>query len=169
MIISIDLDRKPYLRYLNFALTSITSSNLGCDKFPSEFSKIRLPLKETAFVLVKCSFLRGRIIYLKTCLGPYRSLFVIEKSNAARKFSIEDRVDVARPKKSFKVGENMSVENRKSIVLKKCVFFGRKKVVFFLVPPDGYRFSGLLWNARDRFYDKNNGFHEKNPEYGNFE
>ena len=39
MIISIDLDPKPYLRYWNFALTSIPSSNWGCDRFPSEFSK----------------------------------------------------------------------------------------------------------------------------------
>jgi len=37
MIISIDLDRKPDLRYWNFAPTSKTSSNWCFDRFPSKF------------------------------------------------------------------------------------------------------------------------------------
>ena len=48
MIISIDLDAKAYLRYWSFALTSISSSNLGCDRLPSEFSKNDSPSRETA-------------------------------------------------------------------------------------------------------------------------
>ena len=45
MIISVDLDPKPYLRYCKFALTSIPSSNRGCDRFPSKFSKNWAPLQ----------------------------------------------------------------------------------------------------------------------------
>ena len=46
MIISIDLDAKPYLRFWNFALTSKTSSNQCFDRFPSEFSRIWAPLQQ---------------------------------------------------------------------------------------------------------------------------
>ena len=56
---------------------------------------------------------------LKTCLGAYRGLFLIEKSNAARNFSIEDGVYVAGSQKSLKVGEKISVEKWKIMVLSK--------------------------------------------------
>ena len=57
---------------------------------------------------------------LKTWLGAYRSLFLIEMSNAARKFNIEDGVYVAaRYQKSLKVGEKISVEKWKIMVLSK--------------------------------------------------
>ena len=47
--------------------------------------------------------------------------------------------------------------------------FWPKKSRVFLVPPGAYRFSGLLWAAGDRFYDKKIDFYETNPEYGNLE
>ena len=46
MTISRDLHAKAYLRYWNFALTSIPSSNRCFDRFPSKFSKIWAPLQE---------------------------------------------------------------------------------------------------------------------------
>ena len=52
MINSMNLDHKPYLRYWNFALTSISSSNQGCDRFPSEFSKNWFPFEGN------CTFFR---------------------------------------------------------------------------------------------------------------
>ena len=54
---------------------------------------------------------------LKTCLGAYRSLFLIEMSNAARNFSIEDGGNVAGSQNSLKVGEKISVEKWKIMVL----------------------------------------------------
>ena len=56
---------------------------------------------------------------LKTCLRAYRSLFLIEKSNAARNFSIEDGAYDARSQKSFKVDEKIAVEKMKIMVLSK--------------------------------------------------
>ena len=52
-------------------------------------------------------------------MGAYRSLFLIVFSNAARIFSIEDEVYVARSQKSLKVGEKISVEKWKIMVLSK--------------------------------------------------
>ena len=71
---------------------------------------------------------------LKTCLGAYRSLFLIEMSNAAEKISIEDGVYVAGSQNSLKVGENISKKKWKIMVFKKWAFFGRKKVVIFRFP-----------------------------------
>ena len=56
-------------------------------------------------------------------MGAYRSLFLIEMSNAARNFSIEDGVYVARSQKSLKVGEKFSVEKWKIMVLSKWALF----------------------------------------------
>ena len=55
------------------------------------------------------------------------------------------------------------------MVFQKWADFGRKKVVFFLVPPGAYRFSRLLRAVGDRFYEKKTDFYEKHPEYGNLE
>ena len=52
-------------------------------------------------------------------MGAYRSLFLIEMSNAAEKISIEDGVYVAGSQKSLKVGEKISVEKWKIMVLSK--------------------------------------------------
>ena len=62
--------------------------------------------------------------FFETCLGAYRSLFLIEKSNAARKFSIEDGAYVERSQKSFKVGEHFSYEKWRIMCLKAEHFFG---------------------------------------------
>ena len=46
----------------------------------------------TALDVVKCGYTAVALKILKTCLGAYRSLFLIEMSNAAEKISIEDGV-----------------------------------------------------------------------------
>ena len=51
------------------------------------------------------SFLRT-MFFEKTRFRTYRSPFLIEMSNAGRKFSIEDGAYVERSQKSFKVDEN---------------------------------------------------------------
>ena len=61
----------------------------------------------------------GTTIFEKTDSGACRSLFLIEMSNAARNFSNEDGVYVARSQKSLKVGEKISVEKWKIMVLSK--------------------------------------------------
>ena len=87
------------------------------------------------------------------------------------KFSIEDGVYVARSQKSLKVGEKISVENRKIMVFKKWAFFGRKKVVFLGSPgcvpllwasPGFPGLPGIDFTIKIDFY-------EKNPESGNLE
>ena len=89
----------------------------ACDRFPSKFQNFERHCSKTALYVVKCGFTAVALKILKTCMGAYRSLFLIEMSNAARNFSIEDGVYVARSQKSLKVGEKISVEKWKIMVL----------------------------------------------------
>ena len=73
---------------------------------------------------------------LRTSLGPYRSLFLIEKSNAARKFSIEDRVYVAISQNHSKSAEKNRFETRKSGSLKNVVFFDVLMIISIDVDPE---------------------------------
>ena len=79
------------------------------NRFPSKFQNFERQCRNSSLFLVKCGYIAVALKFLKTCLGTYRSLFLIGKSNAARKFSIEDGVYVARSQKSFKVREKFSV------------------------------------------------------------
>ena len=91
----------------------------ACDRFPSKFQNFERHCRNSSLFLVKCGFTAVALKILKTCMGAYRSLFLIEMSNAARNFSIEDGVYVARSQKSLKVGEKISVEKWKIMVLSK--------------------------------------------------
>ena len=76
----------------------------------ASFQNIDSHCSKTALDEKIYSFTAVALKILKTCLGAYRSLFLIEMSNAAEKISIEDGVYVARSQKSLKVGEKFSVE-----------------------------------------------------------
>ena len=89
------------------------------NRFPSKFQNFERHFRNSSLFLVKCGFTVVAPKILKTCLGAYRSLFLIEKSDAARNFSIEDGVYIARSQKSPKVGEKISVEKWKIMVLSK--------------------------------------------------
>ena len=91
----------------------------ACDRFPSKFQNFERHCSKTALYDVKCSFTAVALKILKTCLGAYRSLFLIEMSNAAEKISIEDGVYVAGSQNSLKVGENISEKKWKIMVFKK--------------------------------------------------
>ena len=91
----------------------------ACDRFPGKFQNFERHCRNSSLFLVKCGFTAVALKILKTCMGAYRSLFLIEMSNAARNFSIEDGVYVARSQKSLKVGEKISVEKWKIMVLSK--------------------------------------------------
>ena len=71
---------------------------------------------------------------MKTCLGTCRSPFSFEKSNAGRKFSIEDRVNVERSQKSLKVDRktsNKNVKIRGAYKMSTCSFVCFGFVCFF--------------------------------------
>ena len=105
----------------------------ACDRFPSKFQNFERHCRNSSLFLVKCGFTAVALKILKTCMGAYRSLFLIEMSNAARNFSIEDGVYVARSQKSLKVGENISVEKWKIMVLSKwALFFSSSSFAFFI-------------------------------------
>ena len=89
----------------------------------ANFQKMVLPRGKPCFLPQSSVSLEGDI-FLKTGLGTYRSPFFFEKSNAGRKFSIEDRVSVERSQKSFKVDEKISVKKWRFGVLKTCAGFG---------------------------------------------
>ncbi len=89
------------------------------NRFPSKFQNFERHCRNSSLFLINAFLLK----ILKTCLGAYRSLFLVEKSNAARNFSIEDWVHVAGSQKSLKVGEKISVEEWKIMVLSKWAFF----------------------------------------------
>ena len=91
----------------------------ACDRFPSKFQNFERHCSITALYDVKCSFTAVALKILKTCLGAYRRLFLIEMSNAAEKISIEDGVYVAGSQNSLKVGENISEKKWKIMVFKK--------------------------------------------------
>ena len=101
----------------------VDSISRAYDRFPSKFQNFERHCRNSSLFLVKCSFTAVALKILKTCMGAYRSLFLIEMSNAARNFSIEDGVYVARSQKSLKVGEKISVEKWKIMVLSKWALF----------------------------------------------
>ena len=68
--------------------------------------------------LVKCIFTAVRVNILKTCLGTYRSLFLIGNSSSRRKFSIKDRVYVAISQNHSKSGKFFQFKTQKSGSLK---------------------------------------------------
>ena len=90
-----------------------------CDRFPCKFQNFERHCRNSSLFLVKCGFTAVALKILKTCLGAYRSLFLIEMSNAAEKISIEDGVYVAGSQNSLKVGENISEKKWKIMVLSK--------------------------------------------------
>ena len=91
----------------------------ACDRFPSKFQNFERHCRNSSLFLVKCGFTAVALKILKTCMGAYRSLFLIEMSNAAEKISIEDGVYVAGSQNSLKVGENISEKKWKIMVLSK--------------------------------------------------
>ena len=78
---------------------------------------------KTALVLVKRSFTAVRVNILKTCLRTYRNRFLIENSNAGRKFSINDRVYVGRSQNLSKSAKRFRFKTRESWSLKNVCFF----------------------------------------------
>ena len=107
----------------------------ACDRFPSKFQNFERHCRNSSLFLVKCGFTAVALKILKTCMGAYRSLFLIEMSNAARNFSIEDGVYVARSQKSLKVGEKISVEKWKIMVLSKWALFFLVLLCFVCIGP----------------------------------
>ena len=93
------------------------------NRFPSKFQHFERHCRNSSFFLVKCGFTAVALKILKTCLGAYRSLFLIEMSNAARNFSIENGAYVAGSQKSLKVGERFRLKNGKSWCLANEHFF----------------------------------------------
>ena len=89
------------------------------NRFPDKFQNFEHHCRNSSLFLVKCGFTAVALKILKPCLGAYRSLFLIEMSNAAQDFSIEDGIYVAGSQNSFKVGEKISVEKWKIMVLSK--------------------------------------------------
>ena len=89
------------------------------NRFPDKFQNFERHCSNSSVFFVKCGFTAVALKILKACLGAYRSLFWIEMSNAARNFSIEDGVYVGGSQNSFKVGEKISVEKWKIMVLSK--------------------------------------------------
>ena len=80
----------------------------------ASFQNIVSHCSKTALFLVKCSFTAVRVNILKTCLGTYRSLFLIGNSSSRRKFSIKDRVKVAISQNHSKSGKKIRFKTRKS-------------------------------------------------------
>ena len=72
----------------------------ACDRFPSKFQNFERDCSITALDDVKCGYTAVALKILKTCLGAYRSLFLIEMANAAEKISIEDGVYATRSQNS---------------------------------------------------------------------
>ena len=89
------------------------------NRFPDKFQNFERHCRNSSLFFVKCSFTALVLKILKTCLGAYRSLVLIEMSNAPRNVSIEDGAYVARSQNSLKVGEKISVEKWKIMVLSK--------------------------------------------------
>ena len=89
----------------------------------ASFQNIDSHCSKTALDEKKCSFTAVRVNILKTCLGTYRSLFLIEKSNARRKFSIKGRVYVAISQNHSKSAKDFRFKSRKSGSLKNVGFF----------------------------------------------
>ena len=84
----------------------------------ASFQNIVSHCSKTALFLVKCSFTAVRVNILKTCLGTYRSLFVMGNSNSRRKFSIKDRVYVAISQNHSKSAKSFRFKTRESWSLK---------------------------------------------------
>ena len=84
----------------------------------ASFQNIDSHCSKTALDEKKCSFTAVRDNILKTCLGTYRSLFLMGNSNSQRKFSIKDRVYVAISQNHSKSGKKNRFETQKSGSLK---------------------------------------------------
>ena len=88
----------------------------------ASFLNIVSHCSKTALFLVKCSFTAVRINILKTRLGTYRGLFLMENSNSRRKFNIKDRVYVAISQNHSKSAKSFRFKTRESRSLKNVVF-----------------------------------------------
>ena len=77
----------------------------------ASFQNIESHCSKTALDEKKCSFTAVRDNILKTCLGTYRSPFLIGNSSSRRKFSTKDRVYVAisqnHSKSAIKIGSKL--------------------------------------------------------------
>ena len=106
----------------------------------ASFQNIDSHCSKTALDEKKCSFTAVRDNILKTCLGTYRSPFLIGNSSSRRKFSIKDRVKVAISQNHSKSGTKFRFKTWKSGSLKNvgilvdfCFFFS----IFFGIPGSG--------------------------------
>ena len=88
----------------------------------ASFQNIDSHCSKTALGEKKCSFTAVRDNILKTCLGTYRSPFLIENSNSRRKFSIKDGVYVAISQNHSKSAKRFRFKTRESWSLKNVVF-----------------------------------------------
>ena len=88
----------------------------------ANFQQIVSHCSKTALDEKKCSFTAVRDNILKTCLGTYRSPFLIGNSSSRRKFSIKDRVYVAISQNHSKSAKRFRFKTRESWSLKN-VFF----------------------------------------------
>ena len=77
-----DTEFSPGVRIFNEKQAAISSQ--------ASFQNIVSHCSKTALFLVKCSFTAVRVNILKTRLGTYRSLFLMENSNSRRKFNIKE-------------------------------------------------------------------------------
>ena len=80
----------------------------------ASFQNIDSHCSKTALDEKKCSFTAVRDNILKTCLGTYRSLFLIGNSSSRRKFSIKDRVYVAISQNHSKSAKRFRFKTRES-------------------------------------------------------
>ena len=92
-----DTEFSPGVRIFDQKQAAI-GSQASFQNIDSHFSKAALDEK-------KCSFTAVRDNILKTCLGTYRSPFLIGNSSSRRKFSIKDRVYVAISQNHSKAGK----------------------------------------------------------------
>ena len=109
-----DTDFSPCVRFFHQKRAAIGSQ--------ASFQNIVSHRSKTALFLVKCSFTAVRVNILKTCLGTYRSLFLMGNSNSQRKFSIKDRVYVAISQNHSKSAKRFRFKTRESWSLKNVVF-----------------------------------------------
>ena len=130
MIISIVLAAKPHLRYWNLSMTSRTSSNAYFDWLPSDFSRFWTPLQGNRTFSRQVQFYCSGAQNFENLLGslsqpiePIAAYFW--SKNRTQLEMIEDGAYVARSQKSLKVGEKISVEKCKNMVLSKwaLIFF----------------------------------------------
>ena len=132
----------------------------------ASFQKIVFHCRKSWLFLVKCSFPRGRINFLKTRLGAYRNATQVWRWNRGQ-------CEISVSKIGFRIqiywNSHQNIKKtEKHIeirVFKKWACVRPEKISLFSFPPGSYGFSGLLWASRNRFYEKNKkDVYEKNPE-----